>query len=474
MLSANLKTFKQETMIKVYFDWNVISQMKNGKHSELREIVFENDKLFKPFSTSHIGDLLSSYKETEEQTILINSDLEFISQLTGNTCLFNNGSEIVLDYYTPKDLFEERIEEKDLFKDISLDGLGKIFAQNDLTKGLGEMLINLLKSISLEEPFKQAFENPESAKQMEQMFPGLKDNLTMEEFFKSFNEMNIGLNEDDKYKGLRKIVQSGIGINRDKIFDNSDPFQIIDKEYKKIGVSANEYIDNTKNAPKWFNEISNEYILLDMHGYQEDKVNVEKGRKETFKNTTEDAFHAAFASTCNFYVINDNKSYKKTKKIYEKLFINTLVLKPDEFVSHYTNYLDIKDENLNFTFPFELIKNGKYVVSEMDGGTLRTYYFPYFLFDFFNKLLVLLPDDNENPIILLSQNGPTNHKIYSMEIKKLVTKISNLFGDDIENLREVKDEEFKEEQWIGRKWLFNEINFRLIRNNGHFQLYFDL
>ena len=70
--------------------------------------------------------------------------------------------------------------------------------------------------------------------------------------------MNIGLNEDDKYKGLRKIVQSGIGINRDKIFDNSDPFQIIDKEYKKIGVSANEYIDNTKSAPKWFNEISNE------------------------------------------------------------------------------------------------------------------------------------------------------------------------------------------------------------------------
>ena len=55
------------------------------------------------------------------------------------------------------------------------------------------MLINLLKSISLEEPFKQAFENPESAKQMEQMFPGLKDNLTMEGFFKSFNVDGIGI-----------------------------------------------------------------------------------------------------------------------------------------------------------------------------------------------------------------------------------------------------------------------------------------
>ena len=69
-----------------------------------------------------------------------------------------------------------------------------------------------------------------------------------------------------------------------------------------------------------------------MHGYQEDNVNTSKGRKETFKNTTEDAFHCAFASTCNFYVINDKKSYKKTKQVYEKLQINTLVFKPEEFV----------------------------------------------------------------------------------------------------------------------------------------------
>ena len=35
-----------------------------------------------------------------------------------------------------------------------------------------------------------------------------------------------------------------------------------------------------KNAPEWFNKITNEYLLLDMHGYQEDKVNIKKGRKE--------------------------------------------------------------------------------------------------------------------------------------------------------------------------------------------------
>ncbi len=333
-------------MIKIYFDWNVMSQIKNGDHKELREIIFDNEKFLIPFSTSHIGDILSSFKETDTQRDYVESDLNFISELTKDKCLMNTGKEVVLDFYRPKELFEQRIEEKDLFNDISLDGLMNIFEQDDLTKGIGKLLINLLKSILLEESFKQAFENPESAEQMDKMFPGLKENPTMEGFFKIFSKMNLNLNESDGYQELRKTVQGGLGINRDKIFDSNDPYKIIDGKYKQIGTSPNQFIDNTKNAPEWFNEITNEYLLLDMHGYQEDKVNIKKGRKETFKNTTEDAFHAAFASICNFYVINDNKSYKKTKLIYEKLGINTIVFKPSEFIEYYQRYLDIKDAPL--------------------------------------------------------------------------------------------------------------------------------
>jgi hypothetical protein len=76
-----------------------------------------------------------------------------------------------------------------------------------------------------------------------------------------------------------------------------------------------------------------------MHGYQEDKVNTQKGRKETAINTIDDALHAAFAATCNFYVTNDRKAYKKTKMIYKKMQKDTMVLKPDEFVSYYNEFL---------------------------------------------------------------------------------------------------------------------------------------
>lgn len=43
----------------------------------------------------------------------------------------------------------------------------------------------------------------------------------------------------------------------------------------------------------------------------------------------------------DFYVSNDNKAYKKSQQVYEKLKINTIILKPEEFVEHYKQYLQI-------------------------------------------------------------------------------------------------------------------------------------
>jgi hypothetical protein len=460
-------------MIKVYFDWNVMAQMKNGLHNELQEIALNSNKFFKPYSTSHISDIFSSFKENDENSKLINADLGFISKLTNDTFLFNNGKDIVIDFAHPKEYYNQLVEQRNQFKDISIDGLFKHLGEDELTRDLVKPLLNLLKEIPLDNVFKEAFENPESAKQMETMLPGLKENPTMEGFFQSFSQMLKDMNEDEKYKDLRKIVQSGLGINRDKIFDNKSPYDIISSKYKQIGQDKSLHIDNDKNAPKWFNEISNEYLFLDMHGYQEDNVNVQKGRKETYKNTTEDAFHAAFASTCNFYVINDKKSYKKTKQVFEKLQINTLVLKPEEFVKYYNDYLNFKDSNLNVNIPYALLQNGEYQEEQLEDAVLRTYYLPFFLFGFFTKVMLLLPQNEKPPILLLSRNKPTNGTTYIMEITKLANEISSLFGEDIQKLGEVQETEFKEDNWVGRSWKVDNTKFRLVSINGHFQLYID-
>jgi len=462
-------------MIKVYLDWNVMAQMKGGYQNDLLKVLSNKDKFFIPYSTSHIGDILSSYSEDIEQKKRIEKDLEFISTITDNLCLSNNGKQVLLDKSDPKVLFQQRVDDKDFMTDFSLDTLDEMFSDNELTKGIGKALVSLLKSIPIDGAFKDAIENPESGKYLNQMFPELKENPTMEGFFNSFGKMYQNLNEKEDYKILREVTQKGLGIKRDKIFNDDNPYNLIDKAHNKLGVSLDKYIDNSKNAPEWYNKISNEYIMLDMHGYQEDTVKVkENKRKETFKNTTEDAFHSAFASSSNFYIINDKKSYKKTKQIYERLKINTVVFNPVEFLDYYKKYLNIEHTAEHFKIAVDIIKTNNFFESKDENGVQRTYIFPYFLFDFFNKIVVVQSNDNEKPIILLSKFSPTNgHITHFMEIKILVKMLNEYFGNDIENKGVVLDKEFEEKNWTGRIWKLDDIQFKLMALNGYFQLYFD-
>jgi len=460
-------------MIKIYLDWNVMAQMKNGFHQELKEIVLNNDKLLIPYSTSHIGDIFSSFKENDEQNKLINEDLEFISALTNNLFLSNDGKVVTLDSASPKEYYQQKLEEKDFYKDLSIEWLFKGIADDEFINSLIQPYISILSQMPLDNVFKDAFSNPESSKQFEILFPGLKENLTMEGFFKSFSELYKGLNNNDKYKDLRDFIQKSLNINRDKLFDNHSPYELIEKSYNRIGLSPIQKLEYENVAPQWFNEITNEYILLDMHGYQEDKVNVDKGRKETFKNTTEDAFHAAFASTCNFYVVNDNKSYKKTKQVFKKLNINTVVFKPAEFIDYYKKYLDVIEPIQNIRLINKTLEQDAFIEQQIEDGLLRTYYLPYFLFDFFNKILVVIPNNSDPEIIVLSRIKPNNSRLYIFEIKNLVIKITSLLGPDIDNYGEVLEDEFKEEEWIGREWVIGTSIFRLVSTNGYIQLYID-
>ena len=453
-----------------------MSQMKGGYQNDLLSVISNKNKFFIPYSTSHVCDILSSYSEGDiEQDKRIDEDLEFITSLTDNYCLSNNGKQIVIDKSDPKTYFQQRVDDKDFMTDFNLDTLEEMFSENKLTKNIGKTLVSLLKSIPLDKAFKDAIENLESGKYLNQMFPDLKENPTMEGFFNSFGKMYQNLNEKEDYKVLREVTQKGLGINRNKIFNDDSPYKLIDKAHNKLGYNPEKYIDNSKNAPEWFNKITNEYLMLDMHGYQEDKVRVkENKRKETFKNTTEDAFHSAFASTCNFYIINDNKSYKKTKQIYDRLKVNTVVFKPDEFLEYFNKYLNIESTAEYFKIATEIIKTNNFFENKDENGVQRTYIFPYFLFDFFNKILVVQSDESKTPIILLSKFSPTNGRVtHFVEIKILVKTLNEYLGNDIDNKGELLNEEFETENWSGRIWKLDNIQFRLISANGYFQLYFD-
>jgi hypothetical protein len=461
-------------MISIYLDWNVIIQMKNNFHPGLKTIL-DSKRFFIPYSASHIGDMLSGFNNVPEQQGLIDQDLKILSELTENNYLSNDGKEIKLIYSEPRELFDDRLSEKDLFQNFSLDKIEEMFEEEETIKALVKQSLDSIRNIPLDKVFVDALTNPESAKYLDTMFPDLKDNPTMEGFFKSFGEMMTRINENDDYKELRKITQGGLGINRDKIFNSEDPYSMIEKTYQKLNFNGQQYVQQDKQGPSWFNDISNEYIKLDMHGYQEDRVSTTKGRKETFRNTMEDAFHAGFASTCNFYILNDNRAYHKTKKVYEKIGMNTLVFKPDEFLNYYNTFLSERAVDLELKIPVAYLSAESFAEEKIEDGHRRTYHLPYFVFDFFNKVIATFDDSGKTTMLTLSSFAPTN-KIgtYHFEIENLSSKLYGVFGDDTEKLGHIKQVEFGPGEWGGRKWNFGDIAFRLLCPNGEFQLFYDL
>lgn len=460
-------------MITIYLDWNVMVQMKNGQLPDL-EILLRPDRFLIPYSTSHIGDIFSSFHESQTQQSHIDKDLDFITEISRNYCLLNDSKRVNLTIREPKELFNDRVNNKDLLKNFSLDKIAQILGGDERTKELSKILVDLMKKMPLDKTFSDAFNNPKTSKHLEVLFPGLKENPTMEGFFKSFGEMINRMNESEDYKELRKMTQTGLGINRDVMFNSSDPYDLISKTYEKFKYVPKQFRPEDKYSPEWFSEISNEYIQLDMHGYQEDKVKTNKGRKETFRNTTEDAFHAAFASTCNFYISNDNRAYQKTLRVYEQLKLNTLVFKPEEFQNHFRDFLFERAEDIDIEIPTKYIDFGDFTESATQDGIIRSCHLPYFIFDFFNKMYLIYDKEGKMSSIMLGQLYPSNKKItYYFEIERLAPKLFKALGQDSDGLGEITKTELEQEEWVGRRWVFKSLAFRFIRLSGHYQLYYD-
>ncbi len=456
-----------------------MSGMKNNHFQELNEIILKKDKFLLLYSTSHIGDIFASIKNhSEGEQKLVREDLDYITNLTNDLCLVNNSKEVTLSTYQPGELLDDRIREAPLFQDFSIDSLFSSIEEDNPMFGLVNTMKEMLSSLPLDIAFKEAFENPESAAILDKMFPGLKDDQTMKGFFKSFGKMFHNMNETEDYKDLRSMVQQ-IGVNSGHFNGNKNPFQVIDNAYKKIGLEnfdVDKYFDKTKNAPEWFNDITNEYVQLDMHGFKADKVKVTDKEKNTFKNTTEDASHSAFASRCEFYITNDDKNYHKTKEVFQKLGVYTIVLKPNEFIQYYNSFLNVNNFDDHFRSIIDEMKRvenfqeQRYESGESFGWVNFT---SQYFFNFFNKILIPNPEVNEALFILGKESPSQSYIISQQELEAMLKLFSNKLGLDVNGKSYYELGEIKNgEDWLGRSWETSVGQINIKRLNGWFQMYF--
>jgi len=449
-----------------------MSQMKNGHHKEFFTIISDSEKFLKPYSTSHMGDISASSQELANMEN-IDSDLDFISDLTDNYCLFHIDGRTVFRNNPPRDLYirDNNLSQiLDMFQieepSDSLDEESRIL-QEQLNKQIA-----LFKNNPIDDVFQKSFENPKTSQLMRSFFPELENNYTQLGLLTAIFGLIERMNHDTSYKNLRENLQSAADIKRDRIFHSGDPYALIDKAYKKKGILETQKAPGHEFASPWFTEISNEYIALDMHGYQEDKISINRGRKQTFRNTMEDAFHTAFASSCDFYITQDQRNCKKANAVYEKLDINTIAMSADDFLVLYKKCLQFKTMDF-LNQLLHLLKNID-PSNNLDSKS-RPYDSIFFFFDYFNIIRVITDKNSKSPFLLLTRHLPKNSlPIFGKEAHVLINKLLLLLGDDIENLGKFTDSEMQQIEddcWPGRHWINAEVTVKLRSIEGFLQLY---
>lgn len=457
--------------MKIYLDWNILNGIKNGHFNELKSIIEKDSSIFTFYSTAHISDIVSA--SDDSIVTYIKSDLDFISSFTKNLCLYNDGKEIKMEFSDPYHFYENEIEGIKLIKSFSINYLTK---NNKIDHELKEILQNL-SELPLYFIFNDATKDTKTEENLYKLFPGLKDDLTLKGMFNSVLKLFENLNEKETYKDLKNEVKK-IEINQGKLTSPKyDPFKVINDTYSKLNTESpliKDYISLGKNAPLWFDEISQAYILLDIHGYYSDAVSTKKKKKKTFRNTKNDAFHTAYASCCDVYITQDNKNNSKAKAVFKNKEISTYVFKPNEFIKFYSDNLHNLSFQDDWNKVLDVIQNESFTyVKGNNGDTYRIYISDYQFFKYFNKITIIDTDDKERLYFMMGKELPTNclGVVYE-ELIPTINLIADSLGKDdngnkLFNLAEVD----KKNNWDGRYWTFDDLSLKLIHFGKYFQFY---
>lgn len=469
-------------MIRVYLDWNVINKMKRGQYEKIEndfelsfeEILCNKERFLVPFTNFHIGDIFHGYKKSgwDEN---IESDLEYLKKLTNNFCIINySDGSLKYDENNPHDLLKERIDSEDIIQGLQTNGLNYlkelVLDESEPNEELESLFDTIEKlDLDLDNPFKD-------------MGVDLKN---FDSIMKGMGDYYTNIFNGESYLKLRNVHQDGLEIEKDKLFSNSNknPISLINDVYnEKLGKSFDEVGKESlqsikKETHDFIDEITTTYLQLDISGYRQDKISVKGNKKQTFSNLTNDASHCAYASMCDIYVIDDRKGYEKTIKTFEHHDIHTKVLKPDEFLEYYKNYLNHEGGITSVLYIFDLLKHPPTFSEIRSGMNVYTYFIHTYLFSYFNRVEFFYEKDGKIDFICLGKFKPKNSNvILYKELEGVINNLFSCFKEYSNSKKEANNDDYEkflnEEKWTFRSWNIGDADVELKVINGYMQLYF--
>ncbi|MCW3085114.1 MAG: hypothetical protein JWP12_2480 [Bacteroidetes bacterium] len=440
-------------MIRVYFDWNVFTELKQKKSAEepfvaINSIIQNNkNKLLFPYSPAHLRDLQRGFNKTEKSNAYIYDDLLFLEEISQNYCLYVDSKDknVRYDIINATEYFDVITVEKE--KDYTFDELFTLDSDNSfLTK---------FKTISTGIDINSI---PDKYNKVKSMFANLSEENNIYSLMKDIHNITSSPEAMEKaYKSARNLAIEGMKINgQQKQWES--PFDSIENILAKAPkkqtfhqkVEESLKIANKDKELTRFDYFTNYYISLDTYGYYGD---------DKFPNLIDDAIHAFYGAFCEFFVTKDDNTYHKTKAVYEKLKIGTIVCKPDEFPLEFQK-INADDKSIIDRI-VEVISNAPILLNTVDDeqNPVSLYEIKQPLVDFFDRLQISRYEEY-NSLYMYKKIRNYSDFLFWSEIKSVVDKIVANFGIDYNFRKEFDDfdkEEIVKNEWKGRLWTVNNI-----------------
>jgi len=459
-------------MIRIYLDWNVISNLKKTEFQDVYNFIKKHkDKLLFPYSPAHFNDLMKSYSPDNE---FFEMDLETLNYLSGKHLIRWEETGVKPLFGTPKEYFENEKDKEDIF---SLMDIDKIF--NDLNIATNEIGLGdfgeIVKGLYQIQPSGIDI-TPENEKVIKKMFPNLKPNSSMWDFMKDMGQFSKNLLQDrDYYKDFRKTLKKqGLKLEPnhgnwtyDEVIKNIDDF-LLSFDTKMT------YLDYVKTVFKFrekpmsdYEFYTTAYLMLDMIGYKSDKL---PKTTDNMQNVQTDGEHSFYGAHCDFFITMDTKLQIKSKVLYNEFNVPTKIIEPDQLISELKKilYLPSKEQNflkevLTFCSEENLIKSYPKAVDEVETFIFKL---PSFYFNFFNYL-VLRNYQEKGSLIFTFKKVFKNFSrfIYYTESEMLIDSIVNVFGyNNDQELNKKKEEFVYEDNDTSFDWSFDQGFIKLIKD----------
>ncbi len=408
-------------MLRIYFDWNCITHLKDPENKKLFDYIMSNKTfIIFPFSPAHFEDLQRSRPCRDIDNKDYYKDLAILQYICDNhLIMFDNDKKRVLPFAATPYEYIEKAGDTDTWDDIFRYNTFSEYIKKEVGEPYNIMINELTGKIpvGISVPF---FSKEKIEDGLDLLNQGFKYMKKVQTHVNYNRELSAGIKSFDEasFKHISGATSDNIHDEIDKMISKSAPQFNMDKLIELTLKRNKQNSDLTK--------FISYYLAYDFMGFKQDKGH-------DLRNTSTDAKHAYYGSYCDILVTNDKRMIEKTKAVYKDMFISTKVISINELERCIE-----EEKKIQFSlkpYIMELGCNVHFKTAYLQDEIHCKYsYFQSPFLGFFNYGMVVYNIESRLPSFIFQRKLMRNDMVFYSEIDKLTELLRTAFTFDSESV----------------------------------------